>query len=137
MKRLNTDDIILRFVDQDSPDRTIHDIGLPELVRNGFPVSEAGNRMEHLDTLQLEAEPDTSVPPPLHKGYKHNFRTLLKAAANNDLSLVSARRNDGTPVALVAAVSEDPADPESRVIIPIACMIEGNPFEMFQDPTIQ
>lgn len=77
--------------------------------------------------------PDTPPPPPISDGYSANFNTMLRAASDNNLALVSARRIDGTPVVLVCAMQTNP----DRTVtpVPFAVMVDGNPFEMFQDPT--
>jgi hypothetical protein len=60
---------------------------------------------------------------------KANFETLKRAAANDDLALMDARRkSDDAKVALVAAVYL--FDDEYR-IVPLAVMIEGDPYEDF------
>jgi len=77
-------------------------------------------------------------PPALLPGYKANFETLQKAAANGDLCLVSAiRKADRQPVALVCAmnIEHDPATGEKLFCpAPLAVMVEGNPYELFEDP---
>ena len=40
--------------------------------------------------------PDTSPPPPIAEGYGANFNTMLRAASDNNLALVSARRPNHT-----------------------------------------
>ena len=73
-------------------------------------------------------------PPPLAEGDHANFSTLLRASANRDLALVSAiRKKDKKPVALVCAMSRDG---EWIMPMPLAVMIEGDPFEDFDDPTV-
>jgi hypothetical protein len=75
------------------------------------------------------------TPPKLRKGDRANFNTLLRAAGNSDLALVSAiRKDDQQPVALVCAMSVN--DDETITPVPLAVMVEGNPFELFEDPTI-
>jgi hypothetical protein len=74
------------------------------------------------------------VPPALAKADRANFSTLLKATANEDLALLSAiRKRDQKPVALVCAMAREG---ELIMPMPVAVMIEGNPFEDFEDPTI-
>lgn len=69
----------------------------------------------------------------LRDGDKRNFETLLAAAQNGDLALLLAtRRADGAEVALVCAVNRD--DDASYAFIPLAVMVEGNPFEDFDPP---
>jgi len=66
---------------------------------------------------------------------KTNFASLQRACEDGDLALVSAiRKADQKPVALVCAmqVNED----ETITPVPYAVMIEGNPFEDFEDPTV-
>lgn len=75
------------------------------------------------------------TPPKLNSTYKSNFVTLLRAAKENNLALVSAiRKEDQKPVALVCAMQTN--EDESITPIPFAVMLEGNPFELFEDPTI-
>jgi hypothetical protein len=71
---------------------------------------------------------------PLRDGDKANFATLRRAANADDLALVSSvRKSDGQQVALVCAmqVNED----ETITPVPLAVMVEGDPFELFEDPT--
>lgn len=74
---------------------------------------------------------ETLVPPPIGEAYKLNFETLKCASQAGNLALVSAvRLEDKKPVVLVCAVSA------SFQITPLAVMIDGNPYEMFRDPTL-
>jgi hypothetical protein len=89
------------------------------------------------DVAPQERPPVT--PPPLAKGYKSNFQTLLRAAANGDLALLSAvRKADGKPVALVCAmnVDVDETGEPQYMPAPIAEMISGNPWELYYDPVL-
>lgn len=66
-------------------------------------------------------------------GDSQNFQTLQDACNNGDLALVSAvRKSDKKRVSLVCAMqrTSDGISP-----VPLAVMIEGNPFEDFEDPT--
>jgi hypothetical protein len=73
------------------------------------------------------------VPPALEEGYKINFNTLNRACKNGDLVLVSAiRKADQKPVALVCAVNQHGGE---FSVAPLAVMVEGDPFELFEDPT--
>ena len=75
------------------------------------------------------------TPPSISPGYRHNFELLHKAAKHHDLCLVSAiRKADQRPVALVCAMNRDANG--NYCPAPIAVMIEGNPFELFEDPTV-
>ena len=67
-------------------------------------------------------------------GDRQNFQTLINAYENGGLALVSAiRKSDQKRVSLVCAMQS--GKDEIRPI-PMAVMIEGNPFELFEDPTI-
>ena len=75
------------------------------------------------------------TPPKLRKGDRSNFQTLLRAADDGALALVSAiRRADQQPVALVCAMHQNPD--ETVTPVPFAVLVEGNPFELFEDPTV-
>lgn len=77
----------------------------------------------------------TPVPPKLLPGYVKNFETMRQAAFAGDLALVSAiRKSDQQPVALVCAMQRNADDTISPV--PFAEMIPGNPFELYEDPTV-
>ena len=70
---------------------------------------------------------------PLREGDKANFATLKEAALAGDLALVSSKRkSDGSDVALVCAMGWDGTH---FLPTPVAVMIEGNPFELFTDPS--
>jgi len=76
----------------------------------------------------------TPTPPRLRKGDRMNFETLRRAFVNGDLALVSAiRKADRKPVALVCAMQTN--EDETITPMPLAVMIEGNPFDRFEDPT--
>lgn len=79
--------------------------------------------------------PRTKKPPKLMPGYITNFETLKEACIAGDLALVSAiRKSDNKPVALVCAMSA--CDDGTIMPMPMAVMVEGNPFEDFYDPTV-
>jgi len=74
-------------------------------------------------------------PPRLRKGDRANFDTLLRAAGDGALALVSAvRKADQHPVALVCAMQRN--GDETITPVPFAVMVEGNPFDLFDDPTL-
>lgn len=78
--------------------------------------------------------PSPLIPPPLGEPDKANFATLQRAENLGELALISTiRKADGKAVALVCAMSRN-----EDVIMPapLAVMIEGDPFEDFEDPTI-
>jgi hypothetical protein len=74
---------------------------------------------------------------PLREGDRDNFETLKRAAEAGDLALTSSiRRSDGADVALVCAMNR--LEEDGEVVfqpVPLAVMIEGNPYELFEDPT--
>jgi hypothetical protein len=72
-------------------------------------------------------------PPALSQGHVENFETLKRACLADDLALISAiRKADDAPVALVCAMSHDG---DTIMPVPLAVMVEGDPFELFHDPT--
>lgn len=72
------------------------------------------------------------VPGPIPPGAEANYATLRRASANGDLAAVSAiRKADGARVTLLCAME---ADGEGWKGKPLAVMIEGDPFELFEDP---
>ena len=76
-----------------------------------------------------------NTPIKLRKGDKANFAQLQRAAKNRQLALVSAiRKSDGANVALVCAMQMN--DDDTITPVPFAVMVEGNPFELFDDPTV-
>ena len=75
------------------------------------------------------------MPPRLRNGDRASFQTLLGAADDDALALVSAiRKADQQPVALVCAMQHN--DDDTITPVPFAVMVEGNPFELFDDPTV-
>lgn len=75
------------------------------------------------------------TPPKLRKGDRMNFDTLLRAASDGALALVSAiRKSDQRRVALVCAMQTN--DDDTITPMPFAVMVEGNPFELFEDPIL-
>ena len=78
----------------------------------------------------------TQKPPKLKKAYRENFNTLLQAAKNGDLALVSAiRKKDNSPVALICAINHNSPTHSPITLTPIAELIQGNPYQLYQDPT--
>jgi hypothetical protein len=72
------------------------------------------------------------TPEKLRDGDTHNFELLLKAMKNGEVALVSAiRKADKKNVALVCAMQRN-AD-KTITPIPLAVMVEGDPFEDFED----
>ena len=75
------------------------------------------------------------IPIRLRKGDRANFSTLRAASEHGDLALVSAiRKSDQANVALVCAMSTN--GDGTITPVPLAVMVEGNPFELFEDPTV-
>jgi hypothetical protein len=66
-------------------------------------------------------------------GYKPNFVTLQMAYKNGDLCMLDAREKaTGKTVALVCAVNREG---EEFAFVPIAVMIGGNPYELYDPPS--
>ena len=75
------------------------------------------------------------TPIALREGDSANFGTLQKAFENGDSALISAvRKSDGADVALVCAMGRSPDG--QITLAPLAVMIEGDPYELFEDPTV-
>jgi len=71
----------------------------------------------------------------LREGDKHNFQTLLRAAGNRDIILIESRRkSDGRYVALLAATYQEPGPGGQFVIVPLGEMVDGDPYELYEDP---
>ena len=65
-------------------------------------------------------------------GDKSNFATLKRAAVDDNLILMDCRRKaDGAKVALICAVNQEHGE---YVMVPLAVMIEGDPYELFDPP---
>lgn len=79
--------------------------------------------------------PTEHAPGPLTDAQKANFVTLQRAERNKDLAIVSAiRKSDRANVALIVAVQRD--NNGSFSIVPLAEMINGDPYELYEDPTV-
>lgn len=74
------------------------------------------------------------TPPRLTNGQRANFETLQRACAAGDLALVSARRKDGIPVAIICAMMRN--DDGTISPVPLAYQFTGNPYEELEDPTV-
>lgn len=73
------------------------------------------------------------TPSPLSEGDKANFETLERACKRGNLALVSSvRKSDGASVALVCALGRHH---DGVLVSPLAVMVEGNPYELFEKPT--
>lgn len=72
----------------------------------------------------------------INESYKNNFETLKRAVRAQGACLLEARRKaDGQIVALLCAVNDSPGNPEYQYeFVPLAVMIEGNPYELFEPP---
>jgi hypothetical protein len=105
---------------------------------NGLDVRGWTACLAGLDTARaaLEARPAADKPGPLADGYKANFATLLKAVKAGAVCLMSARRQvDGGAAALVCAVNR-PEGPDGPFdLVPLAALIDGDPYAIYEDPT--
>ena len=78
---------------------------------------------------------NTPTPGPIPASDRENFNTLQRAAKDNRLAAVSAiRKSDGKEVTLLCAMSSG-EDDDYIYPVPLAVMVEGNPFEDYHDPT--
>ena len=65
-------------------------------------------------------------------GYKDNFETLCKAVQNDDVCLSACTdKATGKDVAVVCAVMRDKGD---YILIPLAKLFTGNPYEEVNPP---
>jgi hypothetical protein len=74
-------------------------------------------------------------PPKRYKfltGYKPNFETIKRAAANDDLALIHCKdKATGKNVAVLAAVA---FDGQTYNISPLAKLFDGNPYDELLPP---
>lgn len=79
--------------------------------------------------------PKPKKPKRIPKWHRANFNTRLKAIEYGDVALVSAiRKADKENVCLICAMQSN--DDGTITPVPLAVMIERNPYELFEDPTI-
>lgn len=64
------------------------------------------------------------------KGHEQNLTTIIRAAKNGDLALVSAKNERDEDVVLMCAVVF--ARDGSAEIVPLAQMFTGNPYEQYR-----
>jgi hypothetical protein len=65
---------------------------------------------------------------------KHNFSTMLRAAKNGELALLSCiEKSTKQPVMAICAMQKE--DDGSITPVPIAQMFQSNPYELLEDPT--
>src|SRR5215831_11667406 len=75
------------------------------------------------------------IPHALDADDTANFDTLVRATEADRICLIAAiRKADGQQVSLVCAINED-EDTGARALVPLAVMLDGNPDELFYDPT--
>lgn len=66
------------------------------------------------------------------KGHRRNFRTMQKAFKNGDIALAECTdKKSGRPVYTVCMVNRDG---EAYVLVPVAKMFDGNPYEEVDPP---
>lgn len=74
-----------------------------------------------------------AVSSTLRPGDKLNLDTIIRAATNGDLAVIRAcRRADGQDVTLLAAIHWDG---EEYAVTPLAELFDGNPYDLYEDPT--
>lgn len=72
---------------------------------------------------------------PINEAYRTNFETLKRAVRAQDACLLEARRRaDGQTVALLCAVNPPEGPENEQAFIPLAEMIPGDPYEMYDPP---
>ena len=76
----------------------------------------------------------------LNEEHKKNIKFLMDALLGQyknvlDIALMQLqRKSDNEEVVALVVVTQDLTDPEKIFTIPLAVMIEGNPFEQFNPP---
>jgi hypothetical protein len=66
-------------------------------------------------------------------GYRDNYNTLLRAAANKDLALMACTdRTTGKDVAVLCAVQ--PGGEGTLEFVPLAKLFDGNPYDELLPP---
>ena len=72
-------------------------------------------------------------PKTLSRANKANFEVLQRAFNQGDVALVQLLRvSDGKVVAGLCATQHEPNG--DTTLIPLATLVEGNPFELFRPP---
>lgn len=72
--------------------------------------------------------------PKIAEGYVENFKTLTRAFECGDAALLDVRRkSDGKSVVAIVAIQRDG---DEYQMIPFAIMIEGDPYEMYEPPSV-
>jgi len=67
--------------------------------------------------------------------HKENFDTLIRAVKSGDVCLLDVeRKSDNKSVAALCAVNYEDNDEVS--FVPLAIMVEGNPYEMYAPPDV-
>lgn len=73
--------------------------------------------------------------PGIADHHKANFETIKAACENEDLCIIDSQRvSDGVTVVLLAAHRFNPAE-GMHEIVPLAEMIDGDPFKLYRGPT--
>lgn len=67
------------------------------------------------------------------KGHIVNFQTLQSAFANKDTCLAECTDKAGNPVYAICMVYEDNGE---VVLVPVAKLFDGNPYDELNPPTI-
>lgn len=82
--------------------------------------------------------PDANGTLPIPDTIKANFTTLSKAMDATDVCVMSAvRKADRKPVWLICAVNYNSDEKgQEYEFVPLAEMIDGNPYELYDPPTM-
>ena len=71
----------------------------------------------------------------INKAYKHNFETLQRACRSDNLALMECTdAATGKKVIVVVAVDKSPSG--EYLMVPVAKMFDGNPFEELIPPQL-
>lgn len=69
------------------------------------------------------------------EGYKTNFETLQKAVKNGDIAIMECKdKATGDTAILVCAVQRPQMRGGEITMVPLARMIDGNPYELYEPP---
>lgn len=89
---------------------------------------------EEPEPIEVETEV-VSTPGKIPKGTVENFKTMQRALVNGHVALVSTfRKGSKDQVTLICAMSAN--DDGTVTPVPLAEMIETDPYETYEDPTI-
>ncbi len=82
-------------------------------------------------------KPEWQTPPRLPAGTNANLDTIIRAAKQGDLVVLSCRWGaTGKPVSVVCAINRGVENGQAMFYpVPLAALFDGNPYALLQDPT--